>query len=426
MRYLCFLRAYNDVDNIAPVLFDALNQNGALTLDLIVYSQDFDFRGNENLAFLLAHAPERLSLTWIGDYLGLDYERYFRPDLGGRLYRSWQQRRHHTPNDLMDARSPLSPEVRRRVFEAIVTQGSTPDLAIFDLNRCPQLSGAINSLRELGVPRVVTLPVSPHITTNTLRSTRFNRPDFALVEGLADYECFDHIAINNPDFLKSNAAIFALFGRSFPLAKIYALGSLRYLPEWFETRRQFYQPYPLTTDKTRLVFFLSQPATNSLWDEVQITLDFLGHFPEFEIVVKPHTRPIRGQPGAHMSAPHLHEDTRTPSSALIDWADVVLVWSSSIALEAFAKNKTVLVFDYLNINRNLYVEMNAGWILRCRDDLFEALTHIKQDKKARLYESEPVQALLNHIVYGPGGQPKEQHRAYLRGDLAALPNLAET
>lgn len=423
MRYLCFLRAYNDVDNIAPVLHFALSAQADLEIDIIIYSQDFDFRANENLAFLARTHAQRVRIRWIGTWLGLDTERYFDASLQGRLYRIWQQQRHNTPNDLMDARSAFSAARRESIFRDILQTADAPTLAIFDLNRCPQLSGAIQVLRQLGVPRIVTLPVSPHINANTFRSQRFVKPEFKLIESLADYQCYDQVAVSNDDFLRSNAAMYALFGQRFGIDHVYALGSVRFLPEWLTIRQQFYEPYPIQGEHTRMVFFLSQPNANSLWDEVQHVLNFIAYFPQFQVIVKPHTRPIKGQPGIQLPAAHITLDRETQSSALIDWADIVLVWGSSIALEAFLKDKTVLVFDYLHINRNLYAEFDAGWVLRCRDDLFEALTRLNQNPAYRPYDAAGVQAMLRHIVYAHTDDPIARHRAFLRGDVIEATSL---
>jgi hypothetical protein len=231
--------------------------------------------------------------------------------------------------------------------------------------------------------------------------------DYDTLRPRNDYDVFDKVVHTDRYYVESLEKTFALLGHPSPLAgKVEILGSIRYCPEWIAIRERLYAPYQRISEKVKLVFFLSRPETNTFWDEVLRTIDFIAQFPGLEIVVKPHTRDFTFQ--AEESGKNVEFERDTPSSALIDWADVVMVWGSSIALEAFVKRKKVLVLDYVNGNRNIYEYLNAGWVLRCRDDLHRAMVTLGREGPAGMpYDEAAVDRLIEEVVYGgcPGSVP---------------------
>lgn len=88
------------------------------------------------------------------------------------------------------------------------------------------------------------------------------------------------------------------------------------------------------------------------------------------------------------------------SSDLIDWADVAMFWGTSMALEAYMKDKVCVCLNHLHANTNNFAQHNAGWIVNSRDDLLEALVTLSRDADARPYDQANVSAMLKNMVYG--------------------------
>src|SRR6056297_966904 len=71
MRYLFFLRHYNDIDNIAPAIHYLLADDPQVVADVILYHEDYTGVGDPNLAMLVSTHGGRCTVRHIGDLYGL-------------------------------------------------------------------------------------------------------------------------------------------------------------------------------------------------------------------------------------------------------------------------------------------------------------------------------------------------------------------
>lgn len=441
-RYLFFLRHYNDIDNITPAVYYFLNESDSHIADVILYDSSYDYRNNENLEFLKDSFGERFSYKWLGEYIGInpvvhdrskalaaDSEptnslylffkgllnfliksilrmknfstsviraKFMKPKTEGRT-------KNQTSTDIGSLCRGINKnnELTDDTVKAILFDKIFPSLVIFDINRTSEVKGLLVSLRKHGVKKIICLPVSPLINFNTLRQEKLVDLRSEMFYMLHDYSGFDAIGYVDNYFIDSYNRTFKLLGIESTLkGKTRTLGSIRFCPAWLKIRERYIKPFQYDTDKIKTVLFFSNPVTNINWAEVERVLDFFLNYPEYCLLVKHHTRTQIKKD--QINFPHVAFVDDTNSSALIDWADVVLFWSTSIAIEGYIKNKTMVCLSYLSGNRNLYELYDAGFIVRCRDDLHEFLELYKYYAKLATFNRIGIQKLIDRVIV-PGG-----------------------
>jgi hypothetical protein len=401
-RYLFFLRHFNDTDNIEPVIYFLLKKEKDASITVFYYSLDFDFRRNRNLAFLQSEFGERFKVDWIGWHLKVNPDLQFRPDFVGRFYQLYNKRapwRRSLDGILGQSRYRFPEKTLDGIVAKVLAEHGHPSLVVFDQNRTHQIAGLLRSLRKHGVWRIVSLPVSPFVNINVMRSTRFGSLDPAFFKHNHDYSGFDVVCVSDRHYLENLARTFKLLGDVSPLQEVgVPVGSIRFCPEWMAIRETRVATYEgkRPQAKRKLLFLLSQPASNSNWHAVRSCLKMLAHFPEYDIVIKPHTRRFEAELGP--LAPNMTVEPDVDSSSLLNWTDVVLFWGTSMALEGYLKSKTMLCADFLNTNEIVFTKYNAGRILRSLDDLHEALVRYVEEGQASGYRQEDVDTMLFNVV----------------------------
>jgi hypothetical protein len=446
-RLLFFLRGHSDTDNIVPVIWFLFDDDASAIVDIVYYHLDFPYLAHPYITALQSRFGNRLKISWIGNFLGLGYDDLFEREeissaqaerLRESLSLDWDvfdhvfktklprdrsllgiirhrrsQSRRRAPilsfNNLVAATSHItaySPYIVQAVRQAciawVIGEGPPPCLAVFGFQRGKSLLGLFDALRSVGVEKIVRLPNSPIINVNILRKPSCVVPNE--VESELDFTGFDAISYTDRYYPESLRQLFAEMGWGDPLVgKLAVLGAIRYCPEWLAVRPRppaFLSPNH--DNRIKLAFFLSRAKTNTDWQEVSRTLRILDSFPRFHVIVQPHPR---DHDVIDIVGRQAEVRADVPSPSLIDWADVVMLWGSSIGLEALLQDKTLLCPTYLNANRNVYEMFGGGWMLRCRDDLVLALAKIQRDPDARAYQQRDVDRLIHEIVFAGDSKP---------------------
>jgi hypothetical protein len=448
-RYLFFLRHYNDIDNIAPAIYFFLDSDIDNIADVVLYDEGYDHRNNENLDFLSSIFPKRFNYYWIGDLFGvplaliypkkvplvesnrsrgivLNVAKAILPPIlvkGARVSfhlicriksKLFNRFGSNAPNDSNPQPRLLITRIRMGLIDSeVIKKGLKnlfespirPSLVIFDINRTNCVAGLLASLRALGAERIVSLPVSPLINYNVLREYPFfdTSSDFFSVSH--DYSGFDSIAFVDGYFCQSYNSFLPRIGIvSSLLNKTRFLGSIRYCREWLSIRNQ----YPCNDDESalpaienpKILFLFSRAVSNVNSQEVDIALKMLSSYESFTIAVKGHTRAMAASDYFNtIGSSQLLQSDALSTSSLINWADVIVYWSTSVAIEGFVKNKYLICLDYVTSNLSLYALYNAGCVARCRDDFAYALYYYNQYRSLPAYNQDGVDRFLSEIVH---------------------------
>ena len=155
-------------------------------------------------------------------------------------------------------------------------------------------------------------------------------------------------------------------------AKVHAWGSLRFDPEWIKTNSKLYSlndsPKVRKKDELAVVFFLPHWRYNvdeSLCVEL---IQRIANVPHVTLQVKGHTRGDKLSPERIQQLqqyPNCILNSDFESTPLLDWADVVINFGSSIALEAVVKNLPVIYPLFLHENETIFD--NCDYVFECRN-----------------------------------------------------------
>jgi len=143
------------------------------------------------------------------------------------------------------------------------------------------------------------------------------------------------------------------------------------------------RPTPLPRDdKVCITIMLSKLNYGIDVEGLKNVLRRLARNPKVELAIKPHTRgmkfdfmPLRDLPGAHLLA-------STPSTALIEWCDLVLFTGSSIAFQAMLRKKSVGYLRYIQKLETIFDGGDACKVLNEDSELDSYIDFIYERKKA--------------------------------------------
>jgi hypothetical protein len=406
--YLFFVRAFNDVDHITPIVWKMRQDD----YPVAVYCLDpeYDIENDYRLNFLRN----------IGVEVGYLYHSF--DEKLGILHRSLRylmfksyafQRRLDTKTGRLNAAlAGIQRQVTRRVgwnlykltrylFYNAVWAGnllgrSGAKALCFDWVRPRQfvVDALVTAAKDSGIP-TLALPHGVFIYTNKFITIE-SRP----LETYDKLNQYDHVIVQNELYKE------VMTRTGLERNKIRVMGSARYCREWMQQNKNIFPntiTLPRPADgKLNVVFMTTKERYRVHTTRLLQTIELLSHLEGVNAVVKPHTRTTKeaslydNLPIPNMSA--------SSSVELCEWADVVLVIGSSIIIEPLLQGKPCLYLKYLHENTTLYEEFGAGWTIHDEQQLQNALRLLVADKKDVPYNQSDVNQFLYDIIYG--GQVK--------------------
>ncbi len=159
---------------------------------------------------------------------------------------------------------------------------------------------------------------------------------------------------------------------------IAVLGSPRYCDEWLDKLATL-SPVPrLKTNqdtRLRIVMFLRKSEFTTFWEEVGEIIGMIATFPGVELVIKPHTRggwrqPLTGSASLRQLANVRVAEDSEHSISLMNWADIIIDLATSVVFEAVKAKKPVMAADYLHAGRSALAHFMPETELKCRDDVY--------------------------------------------------------
>lgn len=403
MQALFFLRHYNDIDHITPVIHKWVEQSH--TCDVVLIGEGH-FRSDYRVRYLASLSPVRLA--HIDEILSckqmarmrvqkLILHRYFlaaAPALVARVLEKILGRQKRIEFWQLIATTLLQRSFAERqpgvvVFDWISSHSVLP---VEFVQAIVKAAGE----RKLGT---VSLPHgdSPHanalVRTDELRI----EPD----EKFAAARMFDRVVVPNElcasryrPFLENSA--------------IAVLGSARYCDEWLAKLDTLLPRSPLQADpdKLKLVMFLRKRGFSIFWDEVHRVIQLLAAFPDVDVIVKTHTRGGWWQPLSRNRALRRLKNIRFVGSEihsmdLLNWADAVIDIATSVSYESVKKNQPVLAADYLHAGISTVGVYLPESVISCRDDVYTQVEHFLREGCDDFYIAAHRQKFLDEIVDVP-------------------------
>lgn len=406
MKALFFLRHYNDIDHITPVISKWIEAGHTCDVVLIGAKR---FRHDFRISFLsqlagvrVAHIHELFSsfqfLKWRLQMLLLT----------GNLRRLFIGPVIRLLADIYDAKRRAS--LWRATAEHILLWSfAHPDQGVVAFDWIERNSviavewveTVVLMARERGLG-TVSLPHgdSPHANQLIRRGEWRVGPDTLF----STAQIFDKLVVPNELCAKR----FRPFLKEHSIA---ILGSPRYSEEWLAKLGKLMPPSPLTRSDSRLkiVMFLRKANFTTFWEEVNEVVHMIAAFPEVELAIKPHTRSgwkqsltknraLKQLPNVTIAGDEVH------SIHLMNWADICIDLATSVVFEAVRVKKPVLAADYLHAGRSAIAVYMPETELRCRDDVYEKINKFLSQGWHDFYIEEHRQRFLREMLDVSGSE----------------------
>lgn len=415
MKALFFLRHYNDIDHMTPVIAKWVERGHVCDIVLIGKKR---FDGDYRIEFL--KRLEGVRLTHLRDLLSfLEFSKWRLQTL--LLVRS-SHRSFFGPIIKLLA---LVYHAKRREANWLLTSRRLLDrsfpvggqgVVVFDwIERNSEIcvewvEVLVGIARSQGLG-TVSLPHgdSPHATQLIRHGEWQLKPDTSFsAAGI-----FDKVVVPNELCAKR-------FRPFFDNQKLIVLGSPRYCQEWLAKLATLMPVSPLVRSNSRLkvVIFLRKANFTTFWEEVGEVVQMIAAFPGVELAIKPHTRGGWKQSLTKSTALQrlsnvtmIKEDIH--SVHLLQWADVIIDLATSVAYEAIRVGKPVLAADYLHAGRSAAAMYMPEIELRCRDDVFERMNEFLTNGYQTHYDEAHRQHFIKEMLDVPGADVLSHYVALL-------------
>lgn len=394
-KYIFFIRAFNDWDNIAPIIYYLAKKNRS---KIYICFYKIDLRYTNLFKYLEKTVGENLHVLSVPQKK-LNRVTEFSIRVFNKLSRFLKL------GKILDSNNGLTESDLKKWLETINIKECSRIVVIFDRTIEPFLEQVQNQLKNID-SIFVTCPHGPMTNVNRMmyayqmkRNRNFNSLRIDNKEELSKYlKYYNYLIFSDHIELEFNEKYCIPYKENqFDKSKIKVMGSIRYCKEWLDHVESFTpKVIKKSTNKIKVVFFMKKFVHNVFKDEVYRTIKLFASYPNIDFHIKPHTRGMIFS--SNVNAPNIHIDYDSSSSYLIDMADVVFFYGgTSIILEAITKKKLTVCLDYLDTNINVYDHFDACQVLKCRDDLClflesDILNKIKNSKIS-------AEKILKEIVY---------------------------
>ncbi len=380
-----FIRAYNDVDHIAPIIYKLA---GAGKYKILVLCQNpfFDLTADFRLKFLAREFGT----------IKIDYVyKYYTPSLGYRFLSFL------ICNKYIRKLFP-GKKVYEKFYNKVIKKHFNSNwakeffcrdkvsLLVFDHIGSIYISGALlRAAKELKIPTIGVPNGLPLFSRGYMADV-----DIYKKEGSVRLDFFvePHKRISdyrirhggNPD-------------------KIKIIGSARFCREWENVLGPIRPliPFPFDTqpDKLKVVYMERGLDFHGKYkDLIKDALIKTSRLDYVRFVIKPHTRAGKLHFKEFPASITIANDI--DSLNLIRWADVVIGAVSSILVDVLIRGKILLYPKFFHEETVLFEEMGACWIVNCYEELSSALKQIHSNSVLEPYPRENVRKFLGEAVYG--------------------------
>ena len=406
--HLFFIRAFNDIDHITPVVWKMKRGNYPVAVYCI--NPAYDIPSDYRLNFLrqLGIKVDSIynvfnqQIGWLPQIIRflflrcLDVRKAF--DRGGGPLLSFLSKAFGRLAKNTD--SWLFNLLRNKFYDSNWAKNflaqSQAQVLCFDWIRPHKyvVESLLKAAKAMSIPTValphgVFLYTNDFVQTGSKKAGQFDR-----------YNHFDYIIVQNRLFKETIAR------SGVPEDKISVLGSARYCKEWMDQNNKILPRKIKSADdnsgKLKVIFMTTRPHYRIDVERMLKTFTLLARLDGIEVMVKPHTR--SGKEAAMYENIPLSNVADLSSIELCEWADVTLVIASSIIIETLIRRKPVLYLQYLHENTTEYEKMGACWPIHSETELQEALLSLKDGQTDLPYADENVNRWLTEIIYG--GRPE--------------------
>lgn len=185
------------------------------------------------------------------------------------------------------------------------------------------------------------------------------------------------------------------------LNKVYEIGAPRFTREWSKILKQdVIKTMSFNygdASKTNVAFFLSHFQYNVIEKEFFDTFNALSAIENINFVYKPHTRGhLAGIDEESLSGFNAYE---VPSILLSDWADVGILFGSSIGFQLLLDEVPIIIPKHIHTNTTLFEKYKIAIEVQSCKELVALLTNNNLNFKKKL-SKENIDKFIDNVFYG--------------------------
>jgi len=389
MKPVFFLRHFNDVDHISPVIWRCLKQGDVVTAVLL--NSNYPGEQDPRIEYLCGY--DGFNLTTAHEFLRLP--------LGDGMFRLADGDGKAPENTVYRVlrralqRSGMGKHLAARALRAVEAR-----VCVFEWGPPRRTSHMefFGGARLAGVP-TVSLPHGLNIYTNIdVNPTRTDRVK-AGEQTMASRNEYDAY-VSQSEYHREQDIRLGVDPETYHL-----LGSARYDPNWQSINESLYEPYDAAGDtdsRLRVVFMLPHWEYNVDKEQTLRLVSDLADQDWVYLIVKEHTR---GDSLPEVLDTRLVNDTQaeiiadTASVSLIQWSTAVVNFGSSIGIEALLQDKHHVNPSYLHRNTTIFDETGAEYGPESNEKTVEILKNIHHGNLDPVGE-EAKNDLYKTVIYG--------------------------
>lgn len=412
-----FIRRYNDIDHMVPVIYKLASEGTAVRV--LSLEPWLDLAGDYRLRFLREQHNVRVEYVYEAHAPTLAHRTVARLLCAPAIRRGGRRRALELCSRRSRARSlwwfellimPMAviyrslaawlyervwrPWLYTRAWADGLLEEMRPSLLVFDW--VPQYKFMIEALlqaaRLRGI-RCVAIPHGVHVISDELRGDLATRAGHVVQSWpLAVYD-----AVAVPEHLFRGWLLKAGVAAD----KVEVLGSPRFCAEWERVHDSITPPSRIPPDlgvgRVKVVY-MDKSFRSRMYPEAVIqTLARLDTLDGVTLVIKPETR--SNTPSSRRTAAIGLVASTIASLDLIRWADVIIGVQSSILLEVLVQRKILLYPKFFSENVTFFEDYGACWMVNDPEETVAAVTRLRDEPGFRPYPAENAERLLIDVVY---------------------------
>jgi len=395
------LRANSDVDQIVPVI-DALARRNRSPIRVIIYDPIKTYRDDFRIRYLeerhgvtVQHLFELPGIAWRPRLtapvmrglflLLLALQREF-PSLFNHMLQPMLRRL----RTRLDFESRSSSSTAALTNEVLRARAAT---VVFDHTGHPLARAVATAARREGI-RMIALPHSIAHLTNILPS------DTADPNATDDGDWTAHY----DNVVLPNHAVAARVARPHHNPHCFrVLGSPRFSQDWGATLDGITPPFEWQPGGTKVLLILSKHGPYVDWREVERVALHLSRDPRLALLIQPHPRSELSGIPAFAPGPRVRvAAAELPTASLIQWADLVVFWGTSVIYDALRLRKPTLHLAYLFRLHFDFESHLHSWRVSSFEDFRQRLEAFLQRGEAT-YSEDEARSCIAALVEPAGG-----------------------
>lgn len=399
MNIVFFIRAYNDIDFMAPIAYKLFATGTADTLYFV--NMDLAQRYDEDFRIRFLKSLGRVVMIDMLDYVGQPWTDWFERYLGPSCLS-------FKPLSVLFNRLILSKKLDAQQaalktfdFDSLPLKRGEPTIFLFDYNRWMITRKAWDYAGKRGFP-VVLIPHGLRAieASGLLREWK----EAGVLEHQDEFEAADYLFSNNENFIQT----FPKVSRE----KFVHVGASRFAAEWSVILDEITpkHDFPDPGDGILRVCIMPSKFKSGVWKEASIRIfKYLASRDDVYTIIKPHTRGMDLRAAVAGANNIMLADPGMDSRRIIEWADVTLFWKSSIFVDALLLDKPLLLVRYASSFRVACEHLVKEWSLDSYLDVIDWIDRLVKDRKTRTYTPEERQACLDFYVDDAKGDVLDRH-----------------